>query len=142
MTSEAGPQSAIHKLNAKAKNIASDAKAAAQLLDAAIKKANLGRSPLSKIWTDLQATFRLVGAWIKGEYRGISMASILAAIAGLLYLVNPLDLVTDFLPGVGLLDDATVLGFVIARIRVDLKKFLDWESSTQPNVEKTSEEAE
>jgi uncharacterized membrane protein YkvA (DUF1232 family) len=122
-------KSRIDKLNSKAKSIASDAKAANELLEAAMRKAESGKSPLKGVWGDFQSLIRMLRAWIAGKYRGVSIGSVLAAIAGLLYLVNPLDIVSDFIPGAGLLDDATVLAFVIARIRNDLKKFISWEAS-------------
>jgi uncharacterized membrane protein YkvA (DUF1232 family) len=94
-----------------------------------MRKAESGKSPLKGVWGDFQSLIRMLRAWIAGKYRGVSIGSVLAAIAGLLYLVNPLDIVSDFIPGAGLLDDATVLAFVIARIRNDLKKFISWEAS-------------
>jgi uncharacterized membrane protein YkvA (DUF1232 family) len=132
-------KSRIDKLTGKAKSIASDAKAANELLEAAVRKAESGKSPLKGIWGDFQSLVRMLRAWVAGKYRGVSIGSVLAAIAGLLYLVNPLDIVSDFIPGAGLLDDATVLAFVIARIRSDLKKFLTWESS-QPSEDKSQSE--
>ncbi len=41
----------------------------------------------------------------------------------LVYLVNPLDAVPDIVPAVGLLDDATVIGFVLASIKQDIQNF-------------------
>jgi uncharacterized membrane protein YkvA (DUF1232 family) len=128
------PQSIIERLGRKAKAVADDAQAAAKLVDAAMQKANQGKTPLSRVWSELQSTFRMLGSWIKGEYRGVSMTSVILAIAGLLYFVNPFDVVADFLPGAGLLDDATVLGFVIARIRSDLQHFLKWEAESAKHM--------
>jgi len=46
------------------------------------------------------------------------------AVFGLfLYLINPFDVIPDFLPGVGYLDDAVVLGLALKLIRDDLRKF-------------------
>jgi uncharacterized membrane protein YkvA (DUF1232 family) len=49
------------------------------------------------------------------------------ALAAVIYFLNPLDLIPDFIPGIGYLDDATVIAFVFSSIRKDLLKFLDWE---------------
>lgn len=49
-------------------------------------------------------------------------ATILAA---LLYLVVPTDLTPDFIPGIGFLDDALVLRWVIQRLRKELDRYSD-----------------
>ena len=41
----------------------------------------------------------------------------------------PADLIPDFIPVAGLVDDAAVIAFVVARIRVDLDAFMAWEAA-------------
>ena len=77
---------------------------------------------------EIKTLIRLVRAYLNGSYSQISQTSIVLILAGLIYLVNPLDVVPDFLLGVGFLDDATVLGFVILRTKSEIQKFLDWET--------------
>lgn len=55
--------------------------------------------------------------------------------AGILYFVTPLDLVPDAIPGAGLLDDVTVLAFVIARLEGELARFSAWERSDAITIE-------
>ncbi|MFE4525456.1 YkvA family protein [Cytobacillus firmus] len=50
-------------------------------------------------------------------------------IASILYFVSPIDLVPDFLIGMGILDDAAVLGFAVSQISGELEKFKDWKDS-------------
>jgi len=40
-----------------------------------------------------------------------------------------MDLIPDVIPGVGLFDDAVVIGWVITAIRDDLDAFLAWEQA-------------
>jgi uncharacterized membrane protein YkvA (DUF1232 family) len=42
--------------------------------------------------------------------------------------LNPFDVAPDFIPGIGYLDDAVVLGFVVNSIKKELERFLRWES--------------
>ncbi len=46
-----------------------------------------------------------------------------AVTAALLYFVNPIDLVPDFLPLVGYLDDAAIIAVCFKIIQADLRKY-------------------
>jgi len=98
-----------------------------RLLSAA--SALLGRDPsaLRAIREDAAALVRLARETIAGRYRRIPKGTVAAVLAALIYLVNPLDLVPDLVPGLGLLDDAVVVAWVIRQVRRDLDAFLAWE---------------
>ena len=66
--------------------------------------------------------WRMVRDSARGEFKA-PWRTIAAAAAALVYFINPLDLVPDFLPGVGLLDDATVVGLCLKMVRDDLKRY-------------------
>lgn len=104
------------------------------LVDRAMQKANKNKGTLNKIWTELQALFRLVGAWVKGKYKDISWKSILICIAAIVYFVNPLDVLPDFIPFLGFLDDATVVGFVISSLKSEIEKFIAWEAGETAEI--------
>jgi uncharacterized membrane protein YkvA (DUF1232 family) len=44
----------------------------------------------------------------------------------LLYVLNPLDLIPDFLPLVGQIDDAAVVAACLLMVRQDLHKYKKW----------------
>ncbi len=113
----------------RAREYLNDRQKAAQLIKEAIEKANRNKGALKKLLDQLKTLFRLTSAWIKGEYTEVSMKTILWVIAAIIYFVNPFDVITDFIPGVGYVDDAAVIFFVINFIRRDLDKFLEWERS-------------
>jgi uncharacterized membrane protein YkvA (DUF1232 family) len=46
----------------------------------------------------------------------------------LIYIFSPIDLIPDFIPVLGLTDDAVVLGLCLAAIATDLKKYEIWKS--------------
>jgi uncharacterized membrane protein YkvA (DUF1232 family) len=54
---------------------------------------------------------------------------IAAVIFALLYFINPADLIPDVIPIAGYVDDATVVGIVIASIRSHLDNYKDWKKS-------------
>lgn len=112
-----------------AKKYATDKEKTAQLLDEAIVKAERNKGDLKKVWEGLLALFRLIRAWLKGEYPQVLWRTIVLVIAAIIYLVNPFDAIPDFIPGIGYVDDAAVIAFVINSIRGDLDEFLEWERS-------------
>ncbi|MEH7886459.1 YkvA family protein [Bacillus sp. JJ1609] len=103
------------------------------LIKDATKKADDKKGSLTEIWDNLQLLFELVSAWRKGEYRKIPTASIVTIIASIIYFVSPIDLMPDFLVGLGIVDDAAVIGFVLKQITADLEKFKIWKENN--NVE-------
>ncbi len=92
-------------------------------------------SPFHELTDKFQALIRLVRAYINRQYRIVPWQTITLAVAALIYFVNPLDAITDFLPLVGFFDDAAVLTAVLASINHDLNAFLEWEKSVARNPE-------
>jgi uncharacterized membrane protein YkvA (DUF1232 family) len=102
-----------------------------QLLSEALKKAGAkenNKGPLEELWNYLTALFRLLRAYINREYKDIPWSSIVLVVVVIIYFVSIVDLIPDFIPGVGFIDDAAVLAFVIAKIKSDIDKYLLWES--------------
>ena len=83
---------------------------------------------LTPIKKDIQTLLRLMRAYGEGRYRQVSGKNLALAGLGLLYLVSPLDVLPDFLPG-GFFDDAAVIGFILKKIRTELVAFEFWERS-------------
>ncbi|MEH7084880.1 YkvA family protein [Neobacillus drentensis] len=96
------------------------------LLNKAIKIANEKKGSLGEVWEKLQLFFELVKAYSKGEYKNVSPSTILTVIGTLLYFVSPLDLVPDFIIGLGILDDAALIGFTVKKISTELDAFSKW----------------
>lgn len=69
---------------------------------------------------------RLVQAYAKGEYRGVSTRNIALSIAALLYVLSPLDLIPDFIAG-GMLDDIALLTWLYKNVEGEIEQFLLWE---------------
>jgi uncharacterized membrane protein YkvA (DUF1232 family) len=120
---------AIERIKNKAEEYARDSNKAKKLLGDAVKKAKRyerNRGPLADVWGYLTALFRLLRAYISGDYRDIPWVSIVLVIVAIIYFVSPIDLIPDFLPA-GYIDDAAVIALVIAQIQADLDNFLAWE---------------
>lgn len=119
----------LNKSKKIAEEYASDKRKTAHLLDEALKKSRRHKEVLAKCWDDLMTLIRLVRAYISGKYRSVPWETIIWAIAAIIYFVNPFDLIPDFIPGIGYLDDAVVIALVVASIRNDLENFREWGKS-------------
>ena len=119
---------ALGKNKKIAEEYASDKEKTAYLLDEAMRKSQRHIGVLAKCWDDLMALIRLVRAYIKGEYRDVPWETIIWAIAAIVYFINPIDLIPDFIPGIGFLDDAAVIALTITYVRKELDNFRKWEN--------------
>jgi len=77
--------------------------------------------------SDIAVLLSLVRAYIKKQYTDVSPSTIMLAVAGLIYVVTPVDLIPDYILGPGLLDDAAVIGIVLQAIQMDLNKYKKWQ---------------
>ena len=73
----------------------------------------------------------LISDYLDGVYTNLPLATILASVAGILYLVLPIDALADFIPVLGWIDDAAVLGFVIATEQKDINEYLEWKANKE-----------
>ena len=69
----------------------------------------------------------LVHNYYLKEYRHIPIGSIIAIVSGLIYFLSPIDLIPDFIPFIGFLDDAAVIATVWKLIDSDVKEYRKWQ---------------
>ena len=84
-------------------------------------------------WETLQTMFRLIRASMAGEYTGVPGTTIAAAVAVLIYFLSPIDLIPDFIPVLGLLDDVALVAWFSTTLKGEIDKFQEWEL-TRPSV--------
>lgn len=65
----------------------------------------------------------------KGGYKPQLSNVVLPALV-LVYLISPIDIIPDFIPVIGILDDFALLAFAIPLLVKEAEKFIAWEVST------------
>lgn len=123
----------FENLNSKSNTIYHDNEKLQKLI-INVRKIAEENTTLSKLWSDIKLSLELSKDWIKGEYKDIPKGSLVLIIGGLLYLVNPIDLIPDFLLG-GFLDDAAVLAYVFKKIGEELVTYKEWKNEQEDIIE-------
>ncbi len=115
----------------KAKLIASNKEKVRELLGKVSEKmqrvANIPAIQASKDKIDV--LFRMVRAHFRHEYSGFSSKTLILLVLGLVYFIMPIDIIPDFIVGLGYIDDLSVLLAVYKSLEHDIEQFLDWEKS-------------
>ncbi|MBK6765186.1 MAG: DUF1232 domain-containing protein [bacterium] len=86
------------------------------------KLLNSGKAYVVKLGMQAKLLWEMLRASVKNEF-DIPWATVASITATLLYLISPIDVMPDFIPGLGFLDDALVIALCLSLIRVDLKRY-------------------
>jgi len=82
-----------------------------------------GKAAPTKLFNAVTLFVSLVQEYFRGTYREIPWPTIAAITAALIYVVSPIDLVPDFIPVIGWVDDAAVVALVLKAIAYDLRLY-------------------
>ena len=114
----------LHARNRAAEIVKSPEKLRAMVEEARTKADTAGRSsnPLAGVIEDLKTMFEMLRAVARGSYR--LRKEILILIAGaVLYFVIPIDVIPDFIPVAGFVDDAAVIAWVVKTCKGEIDLF-------------------
>lgn len=81
---------------------------------------------LRRFSTDIRLMFTMLRDYWQGNYRDVPWKSVAAIAGALIYVLNPLDLIPDFLFGIGFLDDVGVVAACLALVESDLLRYAAW----------------
>ena len=92
----------------------------------------LGGDSFQNLVEDIRLLVSLLQDYRRGSYEEIPWSSIAAVIFSLLYLLNPFDIIPDMIPGIGLLDDAAMMGVCLSMINADFQRYKEWKQNQVP----------
>ncbi|KJK43363.1 hypothetical protein UK23_33550 [Lentzea aerocolonigenes] len=91
------------------------------------KRALKGPGPVGNPIQRAKALPRLWRAWRGGRYPDLPKSQVLLWVVSLVYLVSPIDVLPEFLPVIGVTDDAGVLVWLLSSLSIASGSYLRWE---------------
>jgi len=88
---------------------------------------------IRRLFEDLRLLLLLIRDYSKGVYRDVSPVSAVVFILAVAYLLIPTDLIGDFIPGLGQLDDAALFLGCLYFLEKDLYRYRDWKDGNGRN---------
>lgn len=92
----------------------------------AIENKFKNHGPLYHFWHDSKLMLSMVKDYYTGSYRQIPVLALGAIVFTLLYVFSPIDIIPDFIPFFGLLDDALVVALCLKMVSTDLNNYIIW----------------
>lgn len=125
---------------ARAKEYATDPKALRALFQEAVRKTrSIPKEPFRDLWAYFQTMLRLIRVYYRGDYRAVKVTNLVLIIGAIIYVLDPWDLIPDWIPGLGFVDDATILAFAVQKTRETLDEFTTWETASPAAWHNTAE---
>ena len=125
-------ESSIKEYIRKAKKIINDDEKLKKLIEDVLKKMkeiSSDKKTSAKLNDSLRLFIRIINAYTSKEYTYVPWKTICLIVAGLIYFIYPVDLIPDFIPVSGLIDDIALIAWIYESIQDDIDNFLEWEKS-------------
>jgi len=119
----------FRKSENRATVILKDKSKANKTIKDALGKAITNKGALDGVWAKMVLLFGVVKDYVNGDYTEIPKRSIVAILGGLIYFLSPVDIVPDFVPFLGFIDDIFILNLVYKQVINDLEKYKEWKDS-------------
>jgi uncharacterized membrane protein YkvA (DUF1232 family) len=81
---------------------------------------------LADLWDDIRLMWSLIKDYTEGNYKQVPWSTIAAVAGAFLYLLSPIDIIPDFIPMAGFIDDAIVIVLALKMIKKDLDLYKKW----------------
>ncbi len=92
---------------------------------------------IMKLKTQMTDLLEMLTAYYNGTYKRVPYKTLVKALGAVVYFVFIIDLIPDFIPLFGLMDDVAVVAWVVSGISGDIDKFKEWRDRKATHVEET-----
>jgi uncharacterized membrane protein YkvA (DUF1232 family) len=119
----------------KASRLSQNSAGVFQLLKIVLEKVKKegGNGLINKALAKVLLMVNLVKSYTAGQYKDIETKNIVFIIAGLIYLVMPIDFIPDFLPVLGFADDVALLIFIFNALNAEIERYEVWQANKDLN---------
>lgn len=135
----------LHSAMRQAAGIADDPDLVMKLLHGVRSKMRSvedGKKLAADVMDKIRLFVRMILAYVKGDYKEIPWKSFVLIIGALLYFMMPLDMIPDFIPATGFVDDIAVILLVFKAISDDIDAFRRFESGEEEQEAEVQEAIE
>lgn len=112
----------------KATKVVSSKSKTLTLIQSAFIVLSANKTSLGGVANRLKLLLAAVSDTVSGKYMLLSKKSVLLIVEGILYLVSPIDVIPDFIFGIGFVDDIYVINLIFKRINLDLEEYQTWKT--------------
>lgn len=91
-----------------------------------IEKSFLGRGPFGEFVEEIILGLALVKDFATRRYRKVPFWVIGALVIMYLYVMNPIDIIPDFIIGLGQVDDLLVIALCLSMVRQEIAHYKVW----------------
>lgn len=100
-----------------------------------IRQKVINSNLLKRFAKDVKLLIEMIKDYWSGCYPRIPWWVIAAIVFALLYVLNPIDLIPDIIPVLGLTDDVAVLALCLAMTEKDINKYRNWKNGNKQGAE-------
>ncbi|MBD7913378.1 MULTISPECIES: YkvA family protein [Clostridium] len=89
---------------------------------------------IGKYASDIACMVSLVRRYINKEYTDIPIGTIISIVSTFIYIISPIDLIPDYIPVVGYIDDIAILSWVLKSINSDVEEYKKWRTDNNKQI--------
>ena len=93
---------------------------------------------LAQEFKNIPTMVSMVRSYLRGNYTKIPKRTILAIVSALIYFLSPIDLIPDWIPLLGQLDDAIVIASCWNLVNKDVEDYRQWKKESTLKVKEAN----
>ena len=78
---------------------------------------------------DVKLFFNMLKDFFTKKYTDVPVGTIMSVAGTLLYVFLPIDIIPDFIPRIGFIDDAAMIALCLKMAKLDIEKYKTWKES-------------
>ena len=78
---------------------------------------------------DVKLFFNMLKDFFTKKYTDVPVGTIMSVAGTLLYVFLPIEIIPDFIPRIGFIDDAAMIALCLKMAKLDIEKYKTWKES-------------